>query len=89
MIRKGTREAFIPAKRLKEGGGNIETIKARSLRKILVRPGKRNRFRILLTKNIYKTEIGLKGRQAALVRAKVRFNIQAIKVRVNTIEIAT
>ena len=67
----------------------MEKIETRSLRKILIRPSKRNRLRILLTKNINKTQIRLKGRRAALVRTKVRFNIQAIEVRINTIEIAT
>ena len=71
MIRKGTREAFISAKRLKERERNIETVEARSLRKILTRPSKRNRFQILLTKYMHKTEIGLEGQQAALVCAKV------------------
>ena len=89
MIGKGARKTFISTKRLNERGRNIETIEARSLGKILIRPGKRDRFRILFTKNINKAKIGLKGRQAELARAKVRFNIQAIEVRINTIEIAT
>ena len=88
MIGKRTRETFISTKRLNERGRNIETIEARSLGKIPIRPGKRNRFRILFTKYINKAKIGLKGRQAALVRAKVRFNIQAVEIRINTIEVA-
>ena len=88
MIGKRTRETFISTKRLNERGRNIETIEARSLGKILIRPSKRNRFRILFTENINKAKIGLKGRQGALVRAKVRFNIQAVEIRINTIEVA-
>ena len=62
-------------------------IEARSLGKIFVRPSERNCLRILLTKDVNKTEIRLKGREATLVHAEVRFNMQAIEVGINTIKI--